>query len=215
MWPAPGMTRQLGAGDGAVHLLAERPAASARPRRRRRSASGQWIVASSGVESGRVISASSAPAIASAEFASDQRAHAARPPRAARAASSRRAASASSRRRRPPGPLSRTSCSMRFRPSTPSGVSACGCVSARTSRAKVARRVPQHRERDVAAHRQAADHRRLDVQRVEQIDDVAGVVVDRRAPADRRRRRRSRAAAARSRASRSRRARAAAPTCGD
>ena len=39
--------------------------------------------------------------------------------------------------------------------------------------------MPQHRERDVAAHRQAADDGVVNVQRVEQIDDVAGVVVDR------------------------------------
>ena len=39
--------------------------------------------------------------------------------------------------------------------------------------------VAEHRERDVAAHREPADHRLFDVQRIEQVDDVAGVIVDR------------------------------------
>jgi hypothetical protein len=41
--------------------------------------------------------------------------------------------------------------------------------------------MPQQRKRHVAAHRQAADDGVVNVQRVEQIDDVTGVVVDRAA----------------------------------
>src|SRR5258708_1990048 len=43
----------------------------------------------------------------------------------------------------------------------------------------VPRGLTQDRERDVAAHRLSADHRLPDVERVEQIDDVASVIVDR------------------------------------
>ena len=48
-------------------------------------------------------------------------------------------------------------------------------------------RMTEERERDVAAHRQAADDRLIDVQPVEEIDEVAGEVVDRRSHRRRRR----------------------------
>jgi len=44
----------------------------------------------------------------------------------------------------------------------------------------IARGEAQHRERDVAAHRQPANHRLLHVEGVEQIDDLPGIVVHRR-----------------------------------
>ena len=44
---------------------------------------------------------------------------------------------------------------------------------------KIPRRVPEHRERDVTAHRQAADDRLVDVERIEQVDDVGSKFVNR------------------------------------
>jgi hypothetical protein len=40
--------------------------------------------------------------------------------------------------------------------------------------------VANDRERNIAAHRDAADNRLVDMQGVEEIDDVAGIVIDRR-----------------------------------
>ena len=125
----------------------------------------------------------------------------ARPPRAARRASSRRAASGASRRRPPPAPARARAASIRapsFERLRRVGLRAR--VGEHQS-LEIARRVAEHRERDVAAHRQAADHRLVHVQRVEQIDDVAGVSRPSRRPADLVARRRSRGTAARRRAS--------------
>src|SRR5262249_59144995 len=47
-------------------------------------------------------------------------------------------------------------------------------------RVHVTCRVTEDGERDITAHRQAGDHRLVDVQRVEEIDHVAGIVVYRR-----------------------------------
>ena len=43
----------------------------------------------------------------------------------------------------------------------------------------VSRRVTENRKGRVTSHRQSADDRIFDVQRIEQIDDVARVIVDR------------------------------------
>ena len=139
---------------------------------------GQRMVDSSDAESGRVISARTAPAMPSAELArmSDRTSST-----TAGARPLRRLAEELGHH-----VLGDAGGTLRFHepqhllpPLDPFGGVGLRFRVGEDQPLKVARRVAEDRERDVAAHRHAADDGLVDVQRIEQIDHVAGVVVDR------------------------------------
>ena len=164
----------LGALDRLVHLLAQR-----RRRDRILLADHDERRHVDGREQrrrvGRVISAVIAFAIASVELDTMSARTVGR--RQAACAASARPGVSGSFRRPPPPALSRApgpaSCA------APPRLPACrpAAVCRRAPGPDVARRMPHQRERDVAAHREAADDRVFDVQGVEKVDDVTGVLV--------------------------------------
>ena len=175
--PAPRNDDELGAGDARLH-----PLGKLRRRERVLVADDDERGAADRFEHGGRIRPApqreSAPAIASVELAQDQdrRVCCTSSGLSRRVDSPRRRGSISRRRRwrlwraraRASAPALDRPRSVGLRP----GVG-------KNQRAEIPGRMAEQRKRDVAAHRQAADHRLVDVQPIEQVDDVAGVVVDR------------------------------------